>query len=263
MKTLPPATLKLQLHQNLTIKRKEGTIRAKITLVKQELFSSLSHRLTQILNPNEIKIYHDITAQKRKHSYLLGRYALKKATASFLYLDEEYPLDQFEIASAILEYPILKFSTLDLPDLTLTHSDHFVGGIAYQAGHVMGMDIEYLNPSRVKVFERVMTDREKNKEKSTEATELELVALHWTLKEALSKAVKCGFTVPFPILELDQLTQISPGHFETLFVNFGQYRGSAWIVGDHAIAIVYPKKSKLDWHPMDDQPFWMPAKKNS
>jgi 4'-phosphopantetheinyl transferase len=256
LRHLPDSASAFEISQSLEINRKEGPIRAKLTLVRHELVAFLVPHIKEILSPTEQKLYQSQVAQKRKNSYLLGRYSLKKAAAHFLHLDYDFPLHQLEMASAILEYPILKYASTDLPDLTLSHSDLFGGAIAFQAGHVMGMDIEYINPSRVKAFERVMTEAEIKNIKNFDAKRLEILTIYWTLKEALSKAVKCGFTVPFPILELIHLVHIGPGHYETHFVNFGQYKGSAWILGDHAFAIVYPRKSKLAWNPQHNEAFW-------
>ncbi|MBL8994592.1 MAG: 4'-phosphopantetheinyl transferase superfamily protein, partial [Spirochaetia bacterium] len=180
----------------LHLERKEGLVPAWLCLTSDDCFESLEPSAAEFLHPKELEKFRGLAIAKRRASFLLGRYSLKKAAGAFLGVANFKAL---EIRSAILEYPILKYPEAEIPDLTLSHADRIGGAIAFQAGHVMGLDVEWLNPARKKVFERILTKAEHAHCTRLPTDDLELFGVYWTFKEALSKAVKCGFTVPFHI----------------------------------------------------------------
>ncbi len=244
----PLARFKRETLLPLHLERKEGLVPGWLCLTLDECYDDLASETKSFLHSAELEKYSALHIAKRKASFLLGRYCLKKAAGAFLG-SKNYT--EMEIRSAILEYPILKYPVRENPDLTLSHSDRICGAIAFQAGHVMGLDIEWINPARKKVFERILTRTEHALCHKMETDDLELFGVHWSFKEALSKAVKCGFTVPFHILELADFREVHHGYYETHFKNFGQFRGYAWVMDAHAVAIVLPKKTRLKLDPSD------------
>ena len=68
----------------------------------------------------------------------------------------------------------------------------------------------------------------------------------WTIKECLTKILRCGITSPLAIFELNNITINQDSSFEASFVNFMQYKGFSFCNEKMAIGIVLPKKSKVD-----------------
>ena len=68
----------------------------------------------------------------------------------------------------------------------------------------------------------------------------------WTAKEALSKALRCGMTCPYELLEICGLEQ-RDGFFLGRFKNFGQYQFQSWQRGNTVVTIVLPKKTELEF----------------
>ena len=71
----------------------------------------------------------------------------------------------------------------------------------------------------------------------------------WTVKEALSKTLKCGLTVPFSILEVERIVQHGLHAYTCLFKNFAQYQARSWIESQHVLSIVLPKNTQLMVNP--------------
>ena len=70
-----------------------------------------------------------------------------------------------------------------------------------------------------------------------DAPEAERLTRLWCLKEALSKALRCGLTVPLELLAVGSAEAGPPGLGVT-FANFAQYRGLSLAAGDLAAALV-------------------------
>ena len=66
----------------------------------------------------------------------------------------------------------------------------------------------------------------------------------WCLKEALSKALRCGLTVPLELLAVGSV-EPHPIVLWAGFANFAQYRGLSLVAGDLAAALVLPKTVTL------------------
>jgi 4'-phosphopantetheinyl transferase len=67
----------------------------------------------------------------------------------------------------------------------------------------------------------------------------------WTIKEAVSKAIKVGLMTPFATLEISSLHRLSDGGLLCYFKNFAQYKCYSWIIGKWILSIAIPKNSKL------------------
>ena len=74
---------------------------------------------------------------------------------------------------------------------------------------------------------------------------VEISTALWTAKEALSKIPCTGLMSPIQIYNLSEFRTISPGTWEGLFHNFGQYKAKTWTGATHALSIVLPKRSNL------------------
>lgn len=229
--------------------RPDGAVRGVIAFIHERGFDAIDRDRASFLHPSEEASLSLLKIERRRRTFLMGRYALKRAAAAWTGLS---PSRDLEVVPAILEYPILRAPVADVPDLTLTHTDCAAVCLAVDAGHASGVDLEFINPARLATYERVYTERERASATGLGLDASSAAVLHWSLREALSKAVRCGFTVPFDVLELEGLEDLGEGLFRTAFRNFGQYGGHAWIRNGHVLAVVHPKKST----PIPAEDFW-------
>ncbi len=231
------------LIHSLELKRKAVIVRAFFAYVEKNQYNKIIDDLATFLHPNEIAYYENLVADKRKFSYLAGRYVAKLATAKYL---DEPNLTAIEICPGVFDQPIVKHLSTDTPDVTLSHCDDVAVAIATEPGHITGVDIENIDFAKTHVFKTQITDREAGL--AEECFEDFRVGYHliWTAKEALSKAIKCGLTVPFDILETEEYSRGANGAYVLRYKNFVQYKSVSWIVNNHLLSITLPRKTNVN-----------------
>ena len=209
-------------------------------------YPALAQNAGSFLHPNELRYFHKLEFPLRRTSFLLGRHAAKKALVA--YLKEPDPA-RIEIAFGVFTQPVVKYGSSDNPELTIAHCQDSAVAIAFPSGHPMGVDLEYIEADKRKVFENQFSDPELNLLKHLIEAEEASYYLLWTVKEALSKAIKCGLTVPFSILEVEQIVQDGVHAYSCSFKNFAQYQGRSWIESQHVLSIALPKNTHLPADP--------------
>jgi 4'-phosphopantetheinyl transferase len=209
-------------------------------------FPSLAEHLEQFLHPNEINYFRGLQFPLRQTSFLLGRHAAKQVLTAFF--GEPDPT-LIEVCTGIFCQPLVKYRSVEKPELTIAHCQDAAVAIACQTGHPVGVDLEYLDRKRSQVLEDQFTKVELQLlEPLHEKDEISFLLL-WTAKEALSKALKCGLTVPFEVLEVKEVRQTAPGACAFSFKNFSQYQAHSWVEGLHILSIVLPRRTSLDMNP--------------
>jgi 4'-phosphopantetheinyl transferase len=68
--------------------------------------------------------------------------------------------------------------------------------------------------------------------------------LLWTAKEALSKVLRCGFMIPFELLEIEMF-EPNNDFAISYFKNFHQYQALSFPLANTLCSLVYPKKTEL------------------
>ncbi len=101
-------------------------------------YNALDHDRALFLHRNELAYYQRLPAPKRQQSYLLGRYAAKRALTTFL---ETADPTLIEVASGIFTQPIVKFPTPDPVAVSISHAGDFACALAAQKSS-LALDIE-------------------------------------------------------------------------------------------------------------------------
>jgi|GEM_PF-361418 len=201
-----------------------------------------------LLHPNERERLDGFRADSRRLGYFLGRYAAKRALGA---LGVQTPMHAVEIAPGVFEQPVVKGVGGDAPVVSLSHARSVAAAVACGPEHIIGVDVEQLSPERTDVFESVMPPRELSMARRASDGGEVVANVIWTMKEALSKALRCGLTAPFEVLEVDAFEAQAAGGYGCLFRNFAQYRARAWVLGGYVLAVVSPKHSLLHVAPSD------------
>lgn len=207
---------------------------------------AIAKDLGAFLHRNEIDYYQVLKFPLRRTSFLLGRHAAKKAVAAFL---EESDPSRIEICIGTFNQPIVNYGSSERPELTIAHCQDAAVAIAFQSGHPMGVDLEYIEADRSQVLETQFTPSELERLKLMPEVQKDAYYLLWTVKEALSKTLKCGLTVPISILEVEQIVQDDVHAYTCLFRNFAQYQARSWIQSRHVLSIVLPKNTHVMVNP--------------
>lgn len=196
----------------------------------------------EILEASESEYFRQVKSNVRRKQFFLGRSVGKTAIA--LYLNDSN-LKGVEISSGVFRQPFVRHSSHDNPGVTLSHSADFAVAIAYEPGHIMGVDVEQVDSGRANLFKDNLSAHEKDIAVRTGCEEYLVSNVVWTMKEALSKAIKCGMTVPLDILQIEQLHLQSDGSFLSRFKHFAQYKACSWLLRGFAFSIVLPRKTEL------------------
>ncbi|WP_281988834.1 4'-phosphopantetheinyl transferase family protein [Aquimarina aggregata] len=194
------------------------------------------------LHPREKNYYETLKFDKRKKSYLLGRLSAKEAIAELL--DKKEDIHNVCIDFGVFQFPVVK-NTRDNIQVTISHCSDYGISLAYPEEHPLGIDIEKIEKDKIKTFKSMITDQEEILLQSSFFSILQGCTLIWTVKEAMSKVIKTGFTLDLNFFEIDTIKYYNEV-IETTFKNFGQYKAFSFISGTYVCSIVLPKRSSIN-----------------
>ncbi|MGD6960801.1 4'-phosphopantetheinyl transferase family protein [Fictibacillus phosphorivorans] len=177
----------------------------------------------------------------RIKSYLQGRFAAKKALSTFFYGENTNNLSTF---NGFLNQPIL--STQENIQISLSHSHSLGGALVFPEAIPMGLDIEFMSDENASIFETQLTSGEKklinyHNDKDYKKT----LMIIWTAKEALSKILRTGLTVPLEVLEVKNIKYVEQNEFKCDFTNFGVFTTHSFVFEDYICSLAYPAQLSL------------------
>ncbi|MEK4852139.1 4'-phosphopantetheinyl transferase superfamily protein [Paenibacillus sp. FSL H7-0756] len=185
----------------------------------------------EYLNQEEKDTYFGFQYARRRNSYLLGKLAAKTAVA-----EEGEALSGIQIEHGILCQPLVAGRNRKI---TITHCDSLGAAVGYDPRLLAGVDMELVDEKAAEAIRRI-TSREE------EALLPELAAataltLLWTAKEAMSKVIQTGFTVPTELFELKACT-CSGSVVISQFKNFPQFQAVSILRKEYVYTLVLPAK---------------------
>jgi 4'-phosphopantetheinyl transferase len=227
----------------LSIARKEAHFRAALAWATASEYGALADSLELFLHPVEQLYFRSLPADRRKRSYLLGRYAAKQALRG---LSPGLEPAKVEIASGVFQYPVVRPGMAEPAGVSISHSERVACAIGYSETHPLAIDVEDLVPDRSEVMKTQILPRELEAAGAAwPGLREQHCTMLWTAKEALSKMLRCGMTCPYELLAVKEL-YAGGGIFGGQFENFGQYRFQVWVGGASAMSIVLPRNSTLE-----------------
>jgi len=202
-----------------------------------------------VLGPSELVLFEQLKFPLRRTSYFLGRLALKRALGALL---KEPRTERLEILAGVFGQPLLSHPGPAQAEISLAHSQGLAVGAASTPGHPIGIDLEFIDPERQDLFPKMFPREELALLSALGIAPPVSGFLLWAVREALSKVLRCGLTVPFEILRprvfLPESSDPACG-YRAEFENFLQYQARAWIVGGYVLAVVLPKNTSLSFLP--------------
>jgi len=204
-------------------------------LKQEKLLTMYPH----FLHPNEENYFKTLLHPKRQYSYLLGRYCAKHALAALTNLDD---LTEIWIETGFFHQPIVIHPHLRNTQVSISHSNYVGASLAFSEAFPMGIDLEEVCVDKISIIETQVSLAEKKL--CSSGNRLIGLTQLWTLKEALSKVLKCGLMVPFEIFEVEEM--IEEGNITTSrFKNFKQYQAVSFLVNGTICSLVYPENTSF------------------
>ena len=204
-------------------------------------FLDLKEKRKLFLHPEELAYFDSLRFERRQTSFLLGRYAAKQAISKYA---SEMEMTRFSIQHGVFDHPIIKHISKKDVQISISHNDEFGGAIAFPEEHPMAIDLERINPKRIEVIQTQCTEDELKLIQSLKIPNMTQLTLLWTVKEALSKVLKCGLMTPFKTFEIKDLV-IEYNCFISTFKKFAQYKAISFVMDNTACSIVMPKKTEV------------------
>ncbi|MDR2645887.1 MAG: 4'-phosphopantetheinyl transferase superfamily protein [Holosporaceae bacterium] len=172
------------------------------------------------------KIY-SIGSEKRKKQYYCGRMVTKKALSFFT---NGLIFRDVSVINEASGHPVIQNSYYAT---SITHTNEIVASLVFKIEFSFGIDIENIRKNAINALRSVITVGDHVPD------DLNCLTVAWTLKEALSKALKFGFRLPREELELILIPQ-SANIFSCVYTKHPQFLGKARIYHDKSCAIAYP-----------------------
>lgn len=226
---------------SIPLEREKCTFSSILAITKKTL-PDLLQCSEEFLHLNEKKYFYSLGVEKRRHSYLLGRYLAKVGVASYL---NEYDLKNIEIVNGVFHQPILIFQTRNHNvQVSITHSNRWGAALIFPEQHPMAIDVEVIDYARDLRDILDLTDKERKLVNTFGETDAARMTMLWTIKEAISKVLKTGLMTGFRVYAVESVRNCE-GYYESHFENFSQYKVVSWFYGDSAWSIVLPKKTEF------------------
>lgn len=203
------------------------------------LFGEILPAVRSALRGSELEYYAGLVHRRRQESFLVGRWVAKHAVASWT---GQGDVGSVEIARGVFDQPLVRGVGSEGCRISLSHDDRWAAALVFPEAHPMGLDVETVDPERVETIVGQLTSLERGWMGSAPDPDLCATAL-WTAREALSKAVGCGLTVPSPVLALKDFVEVGPGIWTGTFVQFSQYQARTVMAGRTLVSIVLPRRS--------------------
>lgn len=231
---------------SFVFRRAEGPFPAFLALVPRPFLSDFNVLAHTILTRNDLQSYERIRVDKRRFTFLAGRLAAKCAANAYLGGSSE-DVQSIRVGAGVFGQPLIIKPGEPPPLVSITHTDEQALAVCCHPGHPVGIDLEAFHPDSVPAFLREMTDQETAAASTiADLPEWQRFNALWSMKEALSKVLRCGLTTPFRTLETTAVRLRAPLCLEAEFSHFSQYRAVAHIGKKNILAMVCPKRSAGD-----------------
>jgi 4'-phosphopantetheinyl transferase len=210
----------------------------------QEDLGTIASSVSRFLSSPEISYLETLRFPLRRNSFLLGRYAAKEALTACL---EHSDSSRIEIVKGIFEQPIVVPDRGRSAELSLSHSAGTAVAVACAVGHPIGVDLEFIQTGKSDFLDSCFTPQDERLMGTISQPPNVSRFILWSMKEALSKVLRCGLMTPFQVFELSSLSPGGPASYVAQFTNFAQYKAQAWVLDQFVLSIVLPRKTELDF----------------
>ena len=196
--------------------------------------------LQEFMHSEELEYIKNLSSKKRVSSYLMGRYAAKKA---YSLLDSSTQLNKLSIGMGISGFPILTGTKTQNLRLSISHTDEAAVGICFNERFLLEIDIEKIDNDMISTIEQTLSTTENKILNAHTKSKNEVLFHHWTAKEALTKIFRTGLAFPYEILEVSKL-KFKDNLMISEFSNFDSFVAVSQIIDKHILTMVFHRDFK-------------------
>lgn len=227
--------------EQLMLKREDTVMKAAVSFVHAVCRDGAALD-PKIFHSDECSYFESLLFQRRKSNFLLGRLSAKQAASVLL---SEPNLYSIRVETGVFGQPLLRTAAVSGYQVSIAHCDDIGTAVVFPEAHPMGIDIERISPDRNKTMESQLTTSERERLEAVRGLEeyAILLAVSWTVKEAISKILRTGFTASLQVLEINE-TSFHAGCFRSTFSHFPQYAAQSYRLGNYIFTIAAPRKTE-------------------
>ncbi|OKP96666.1 4'-phosphopantetheinyl transferase superfamily protein [Paenibacillus sp. P46E] len=181
--------------------------------------------------------YNSFQYQRRRNSYLLSKLACKMAVAR-----AEDDLTDIVIDHGVMGQPFIRGSDRKI---TITHCDTMGSAIDYDPRLLLGVDMELIDEKAMDAIARITSKEEQFLQHELGIQAPAFLTVLWTVKEAMSKVIQTGFTVPTELFEVKGCVW-KEQNIITHFKNFTSYKAITVLRSTYVFTIVLPSKAMTE-----------------
>lgn len=207
--------------------------------------NSLVHSpdLEMAFSPKEMAVIRARETQSAANDCIVGRYAAKLALSAHF---REHELLNFRVLQGALGQPTLHYRHGCVPEISIAHNDGIGIAVLAPSGSPIGIDFEPCARLDNEVVAHQFGSEERRIMARFEPDESARHIRLWTMKEALSKALRCGLTVPMEFLSLANVYKINEGGYMCgELKHFPVFRAHSWRVGSSVVSLVIPRNLSI------------------
>ncbi len=203
------------------------------------LFGEILSTARSALRGSELEYYGRLVHRRRQESFLVGRWVAKHVVS---FWDGDGDVGSVEISRGVFDQPLVRGAHTEGCRISLSHDNLWAAALVFPEAHPMGLDVETVDPARVETIIGQLTGLERDWMGSAPDPAVCATAL-WTAREALSKVIGCGLTVPAAVLALKDFVAEGSGTWTGTFAQFSQYQARTVVAGRTLVSIVLPRRS--------------------
>ena len=173
-----------------------------------------------LLHPQEHHVFELLHYDRRRYSYLLGRYSAKGALAG---ASGSTNGREFWIQNGVLGEPCVEGSPFSL---SIAHADTWGIAVAGPQSLRLGIDVESKDRFHKPILE-LLRSPEYDRVRSIATHDADAQGILWTAKESLAKCLGIGFSTPLRIFEVGDLAHRG-SVYSVKFTNFPTHQGYVW-----------------------------------
>ncbi|RZJ38848.1 MAG: 4'-phosphopantetheinyl transferase superfamily protein [Brevundimonas sp.] len=190
-----------------------------------------------VLSEAETALLPSVRYERRRRTLMAGRTTAKAALAR---LAPGTGPQHVSVIPGVFGQPVVTGPSLEGLQVSISHAGDTTIAMAFPEACPFGVDMERVEARHRDALLRHTSERELERIGAFHDEDVGLTAA-WTLREALSKALRCGLTTPPLLLETTQLTLDEAG-YHCAYGNFGQYAGAGVFTASVCASVTAPRR---------------------
>jgi len=227
---------------DLTLKR-EKVIYKGILGITDIAYGILKEKENRILDQEERDHLKSINNDRQRAAYLRSRFVCKMSVANYIPIED---LLSIKIRHGVFNQPLLNVPI----SVSISHSKEYAACIVFPDELPMGLDLEMIHHDAEEMIGSQLTREEISFARLFPEETKYSYTRFWTAKEALSKVLKTGLTIPMQLLEIERV-ELGKGYDVSYFKNFIQYKSITYTLIDKMISMALPAATHLNLTKID------------